>query len=64
MVAVIAGALVQYRAGAPRLALTLLILSAIVFNVGHPRPFGPAAMAMFAVGAALSEFAPRRTRVS
>ncbi len=61
LVAVIAAAVAHHRAGAPRPAVVILVLSAIVFGVGHPRPFGPVGMALLAAGAAWVEFAPKRT---
>jgi len=50
----------RYRDGAPRGAVVLLVLSALVFGIGHPRPFGPIGMALFATAAAWFEVRPKR----
>jgi hypothetical protein len=60
VIAVIAAAVVRYRDGAPRGAGVLLVLSALVFGIGHPRPFGPIGMALFAIAAAWFEVRPKR----
>ncbi|SRR6266545_2953216 len=60
VIAVIAAAVARYRDGAPRGAVVLLVLSALVFGIGHPRPFGPIGMALFATAAAWFEVRPKR----
>jgi hypothetical protein len=52
------------RAGASRVAVTLLILGAIVFGVSHPAPFGPAGMALFLAGTAVFEFGGSARRLA
>jgi hypothetical protein len=46
---------------APRPALVLMTIGAIVFALGHARPMGPIGMALFLVGIAWLELRPRRT---
>lgn len=45
---------------APRPALGLMALGAIVFALGHARPMGPIGMALFLAGIAWLELRPRR----
>lgn len=45
---------------APRPALVLMAIGAIVFALGHARPVGPIGMALFLAGIAWFELRPRR----
>jgi hypothetical protein len=45
---------------APRPALVLMAMGAIVFALGHARPMGPIGMALFLAGIAWLELRPRR----
>jgi hypothetical protein len=45
---------------APRPALVLMAMGAIVFALGHARPVGPIGMALFLAGIAWFELRPRR----
>ena len=45
---------------APRPALALMALGALVFALGHARPMGPIGMALFLAGIAWLELRPRR----
>lgn len=45
---------------APRPALVLMAMGAIVFALGHARPMGPIGMALFLAGIAWFELRPRR----
>lgn len=55
--AVIAAA-VAVRARAPRPALVLMVLGALVFAVGHPKPTGPIGMGLFLAGIVWLELRP------
>jgi hypothetical protein len=46
---------------APRPALVLMAIGALVFAVGHPRPTGPIGMGLFLAGVAWLELWPRPT---
>jgi hypothetical protein len=47
------------RKSAPRPALALMAIGALVFAVGHPRPTGPIGMGLFVAGLAWLELWPR-----
>ena len=48
------------RTRAPRPALVLMAIGAIVFALGHARPMGPIGMTLFLAGIAWQELRPRR----
>jgi hypothetical protein len=48
------------REKAPRPALVLMAVGAIVFALGHARPTGPIGMALFLAGIAWLELRPRQ----
>ena len=48
------------RRQAPRPALVLMAIGAIVFTLGHARPVGPIGMGLFLAGIAWLELRPRR----
>jgi hypothetical protein len=60
LIAMLAAAVARYKAAAPRPAVVLLVSSAIVFALGHPRPFGPIGMALFVAGAIWLEIVSKR----
>lgn len=57
--AAVLAAVVALRNHAPRPALVLLALGALVFGVAHPKPTGPIGMALFIAGVAWLELRPR-----
>jgi len=56
-------AVIALRKTAPRPALALMGLGALVFAVGHPRPTGPIGMALFLAGVGWLELRPRAAEV-
>jgi hypothetical protein len=54
-------AIVAVRHRAPRPALVLMGLGALIFAVGHPKPFGPTGMALFLAGIIWLELRPQST---
>jgi hypothetical protein len=56
LVGIITTAVVLGRHGAPKGAVILLILGALIFATGHAPPQAPASMAMLALGFAWSEY--------
>ncbi len=62
LVAAFAVALSLRRAGAHRIAVLLVGLSALLFPLGHTPPNAQLALGCFAAGAALAEFGPRVRR--
>jgi hypothetical protein len=57
--AVSLSAVVAIREKAPRPALVLMAIGAVVFALGHARPTGPIGMALFLAGLAWFELRPR-----
>jgi hypothetical protein len=57
--AVALSAVVAIREKAPRPALVLMAMGAVVFALGHARPMGPIGMALFLAGLAWFELRPR-----
>ncbi len=58
-VAAVGAATVALKVRAPGGALVLMILGALVFAVGHPKPTGPIGMALFLAGVAWLELRSR-----
>lgn len=58
-VAAVVAAAVALRERARRGALVLMVLGALVFAVGHPKPTGPIGMALFLAGVAWVELRAR-----
>ena len=52
-------AIVAVRHRSPRPALVLMGLGALIFAVGHPKPFGPVGMGLFLVGVIWIELRPQ-----
>lgn len=52
-------AIVAVRHRSPRPALALMGLGALVFAVGHPKPFGPVGMGLFLAGVIWIELRPQ-----
>jgi hypothetical protein len=52
-------AIVALRHRSPRPALVLMGLGALVFAVGHPKPFGPVGMGLFLAGVVWIELRPQ-----
>lgn len=52
-------AIVAVRHRSPRPALVLMGLGALVFAVGHPKPFGPVGMGLFLAGVIWIELRPQ-----
>jgi hypothetical protein len=57
--AVVAAVVTALRGLAPRPALVLMTMGALVFVLGHARPMGPIGMALFLVGLVWLELRPR-----
>lgn len=55
-------AIVAVRHRAPRPALALMGFGALIFAVGHPKPFGPTGMALFLAGIIWLELRPQSTK--
>jgi hypothetical protein len=52
-------AIVAVRHRSPRPALVLMGLGALIFAVGHPKPFGPVGMGLFLAGVIWIELRPQ-----
>ena len=62
LIAAFAVALSLRRAGAHRVAVVLIALSAVLFPLGHTPPNAQLALGCFAAGVTLAEFGPRLRR--
>ena len=62
--AAVVAAAIALKGRGPRAALVLMVLGALVFAVGHPKPTGPIGMGLFLAGLVWLELRPHRAEAS